>query len=99
MARYSNTLEISHVTPTLALYYSFYAPSTNPFQTTLGPADALDELRRRGCLLATKLWVDNHWSLILWKLAGMVYFDPRAELDPKRTRWCWSEVIRQLLYR
>jgi breast cancer 2 susceptibility protein len=37
--------------------------------------------------------------LILWKLAGMVYLDPELENDPKRKRWCWSEVIRQLLYR
>ena len=103
MSSCSNTREINHITPTLAFYYSFYIPPTNPSQDspgiTLGSSEAFEELRKRGCSLVTKPWVDNHWCLILWKLAGMIYLDPEAELDPNRTRWCWSEVIRQLLYR
>jgi breast cancer 2 susceptibility protein len=99
----SNSAELGHMTPTLALYYSFHTPSTVPLEadtgSTLGPSAALEELLSRGCSLATKSWVENHWCLILWKLAGMVYLDPEQEHDPKRKRWCWSEVIRQLLYR
>ena len=68
-------------------------------QATLGPKAALDELKRLGCTLATKPWVENHWGLILWKLAGMVCLDPASENDPRRKRWCWREVIRQLRYR
>ncbi|EIN13926.1 hypothetical protein PUNSTDRAFT_117563 [Punctularia strigosozonata HHB-11173 SS5] len=52
-----------------------------------------------GCSLATKPWVDNHWSLILWKLAGMVCLDPDKERESGTRRWCPREVMRQLLYR
>ncbi|KAJ7293018.1 hypothetical protein C8J57DRAFT_1111207 [Mycena rebaudengoi] len=95
--------ELSQITPTMAEYYSFRAPSSVPVAdsppTLLGPAAALEELLSRGCSLATKLWVVNHWCLILWKLAGMVCLDPDRENDPHAKRWCWAEVIRQLLYR
>jgi hypothetical protein len=37
--------------------------------------------------------------MILWKLAGMVCLDPEKESDVQRKRWCWGEVMRQLLYR
>jgi len=60
---------------------------------------ALDELHARGCTLATKPWIENHWALVLWKLAGLAALDPKNESDPARQRWCWPEVIRQLLYR
>ncbi|KAI6047891.1 hypothetical protein EDC04DRAFT_2555648 [Pisolithus marmoratus] len=89
------------INPRTALSYSFRAESLSArsHSTPLGHAAALEELQAKGCSLATKAWIENHWSLILWKLAGMVALDPRSELDPDRRRWCWSEVIRQLLYR
>lgn len=65
----------------------------------LGPSNAFDDLKRRGCSLVTKSWIENHWSLILWKLSGMVLLNPEQEKDPAKRRWCWPEVIRQLLYR
>jgi breast cancer 2 susceptibility protein len=102
----SATAELKQITPALALYYSFHTPSsTLPSEASpsppklLGPTAALEELIMRGCSLATKLWVDNHWCLILWKLAGMVCLEPERERDPQTKRWCWAEVIRQLLYR
>jgi breast cancer 2 susceptibility protein len=49
--------------------------------------------------LATQEWVDNHWTLILWKLAGMAALDPMRELDVDRKRWSWTEMMRQLRYR
>ena len=98
---------LSNITPTTALYYSFHTASTTPFFLTsslepavvLGPTEALSELLERGCTLATKPWVDNHWCLILWKLAGMVSLDPGQESDLTQKRWCWSEVMHQLFYR
>ena len=65
----------------------------------LGSAAALEQLLEQGCTLATKSWVDNHWAMILWKLAGMAYLDPESESDGKKKRWCWKEVMRQLYYR
>ncbi|KAF9469825.1 hypothetical protein BDZ94DRAFT_1286396 [Collybia nuda] len=50
-------------------------------------------------MLATRPWVENHWCLILWKLAGMVALDPESESNSSKKRWCWDEVMRQLLYR
>ncbi|KAG2156582.1 uncharacterized protein EDB93DRAFT_1127388 [Suillus bovinus] len=101
-----NVTELSQITPATALFYSFYTPSATPSEsvqpsdvTPLGPAAALEELHARGCSLATKEWVNNHWPLVLWKLAGMVSLEPEAESDPDRKRWRWPEVIRQLLYR
>ncbi|KAF7796563.1 hypothetical protein EIP86_007744 [Pleurotus ostreatoroseus] len=93
--------------PQTAPYYTFHTATTRPVYATntqlsnnkLGPSAALDELKSLGCKLATEEWVLNHWTLILWKLAGMVCLDPQAEDDDDRKRWCWPEVIRQLRYR
>ncbi|KAG1904752.1 uncharacterized protein F5891DRAFT_1012615 [Suillus fuscotomentosus] len=101
-----NVTELSQITPATALFYTFYTPSATPNEGVrpsdakpLGPTAALEELYARGCSLATQEWINNHWPLILWKLAGMVSLEPEAESDPDRKRWCWPEVIRQLLYR
>jgi breast cancer 2 susceptibility protein len=92
------------------MFYSFHTSSTTPLvpaslsqapqpTTLLGPSAALSQLLDKGCTLATKPWVDNHWAMILWKLAGMVCLDPERESDGREKRWCWGEVMRQLLYR
>lgn len=57
--------------------------------------DALDELHSKGCTTATLPWVQNHWALVLWKLAAMVRLAPSSANE----RWSWTELIRQLLYR
>lgn len=88
------------------MYYSFHTSVASPLSPTtssppiiLGPAAALDHLLDNGCTLATKPWVDNHWCLILWKLAGLVGLDPNRENVSNSKRWCWAEVMRQLFYR
>ncbi|KAL1737489.1 hypothetical protein EV714DRAFT_241592 [Schizophyllum commune] len=98
----TNLAELEEITPATAIDYFFYGPpgpSGEPVE--LGPPEALDALLKKGCTLATKPWVDNHWCLILWKLAAMVALDPEDETRPKDShkRWCWEEVINQLLYR
>jgi breast cancer 2 susceptibility protein len=91
---------LNWVTPTLALSYKFHCPAPPSLTPSLlGPSDALQSLLERGCILATEPWVENHWCLILWKLAGMIRLDPHREVIPEEKRWCWAEVIRQLLYR
>ncbi|KAF8498067.1 hypothetical protein F5888DRAFT_1825706 [Russula emetica] len=75
-------------------------PSSDPVLHHLqGSVNALRELKVVGCHLATQEWVDNHWSLILWKLAGMATLDPESEADVDQRRWCWAETMRQLQYR
>lgn len=81
----------------MPLYVEPSAPP--PTASTLGVNAALDELRDMGCTLVTKQWVENHWALVLWKLAGMACLDPKREADPGSKRWCWDEVMRQLRYR
>ena len=99
----SRTLvELTQITPALAPFYSFRATSntvdSGKFEKH-GPSAALDDLKKLGCNLVTKSWVENHWSLILWKMSGMVLLNPDEERDPPKRRWCWPEVMRQLLYR
>ena len=89
-----------------AIYYLFHSPSLQPVSSSslpptsasLGPADALEYLLKSGRKLATAEWVENHWRLILWKLAGMACLEPEKELTANK-RWCWAEVIRQIEYR
>ncbi|KAI0094432.1 hypothetical protein BDY19DRAFT_901619 [Irpex rosettiformis] len=104
-----NINELRQIAPETALYYSFHTPSSTPVDLyassqpsdvdTLGTTAALNELHNAGCSLATKQWVENHWVLILWKLAGMVCLDPESEMNPGKKRWCWREVMSQLRYR
>ncbi|PCH34230.1 hypothetical protein WOLCODRAFT_135579 [Wolfiporia cocos MD-104 SS10] len=101
-----NVVELSGTTPDLARYYFFHSSSSDPLSATFsstitsyGADAALLELHERGCHLATKEWVDNHWGLILWKLAGLVCLEPEREASPDTRRWSWNEVMRQLLYR
>jgi breast cancer 2 susceptibility protein len=80
--------------------FSKDSQSTNSTPPVLqGPIDAFRELKVIGGSLATQEWVDNHWFLILWKLAGMVTLDPENELDVNRKRWSWTETMHQLRYR
>jgi breast cancer 2 susceptibility protein len=74
-----------------AVYYQFIAEDAS----SLGTESALSVLQRDGCRLATAPWVDNHYAMILWKLAGQVQAQPKI-FD---TRWNWGEVIEQLKYR
>ncbi|KAF5313184.1 hypothetical protein D9619_002620 [Psilocybe cf. subviscida] len=101
---------LSQITPETAMYYAFnanpsssMASSSTPQPTSRGPVEALEALLARGCTLATRPWVDNHWALILWKLAGMVVLEASNNKDngakTSQERWCWDEVLRQLLYR
>ncbi|KAG5733003.1 Breast cancer type 2 susceptibility like protein [Termitomyces sp. T112] len=101
-----NAAELSQVTPSMAMFYSFHTPSSMPVlplsstpPVKLGPVQAFNSLLESGCTLATQDWVNNHWGLILWKLAGMVGLDPERESSTAQKRWCWNEVMRQLFYR
>lgn len=109
----SEVSELDQMTPSIAAFYSFTTRHAHPVprntqeiceaqeehELSLGPYAALQELKSIGCSLANESWVKNHWGLILWKLAGMVALDPETETDYTRKRWCWREVINQLLYR
>lgn len=56
---------------------------------------AFDALKKAGCSLLTKPWLENHWTQIVWKLANMAVLWPEAQSE----RWCYQEVLNQLLYR
>ncbi|KAG8969730.1 hypothetical protein FRC03_001075 [Tulasnella sp. 419] len=63
--------------------------------SSCGVDTAYDDLLQRGCDLLTRLWVDNHWGFVLWKLASLVCCSP----DLFEAKWNYPEVLRQLLYR
>ncbi|GAC95188.1 hypothetical protein PHSY_002763 [Pseudozyma hubeiensis SY62] len=74
-----------------AARYAFELPDRG----LLMQQQALEELHAKGCSNADMAWVQNHWTLILWKLAAMVRLEPSSASE----RWSWNELIRQLLYR
>ena len=74
-----------------AIYYQFVAADSS----VLNSEAALQVLLRESCRLATAKWVDNHWSQILWKIAGQIQAQPSLY----NVRWNWGEVIEQLKYR
>ncbi|ODO08518.1 hypothetical protein L198_00248 [Cryptococcus wingfieldii CBS 7118] len=81
--------EIAAVTPDNAALYHFALD-----QSTFGTQQALKAIRECGCSLATSRWVENHWTLILWKLAGLVQAKPELYED----MWNAEEVTKQLQY-
>lgn len=98
-----NVDELEQVHPSTALHYCFYSfPSADGEDAEpqlLNASAAYNELIKQGCSLATVGWVNNHWSLILWKLAGMAKLDPVSEQKVDTKRWCWENVMKQLRYR
>ncbi|TFY81492.1 hypothetical protein EWM64_g2524 [Hericium alpestre] len=103
-----NVDELKQITPETAIYYAFHSPGLesssglpvpNSTKDIYGAEAALEVLKELGCSLATKEWVDNHWRLILWKLAALMCLEPERETRDETKRWCWGEVIRQLRYR
>lgn len=64
-------------------------------ESDLGPAEALAKLKADGCEYATLAWTINHWSMIVWKLAGVI----QAQHNLFEGLWRWDEVVSQLLYR
>lgn len=93
--------EIPSINLRNAQYYRFNAPTFSQVASgstalrPLGTNDALASLREKGCSLATPAWVDNHWAMILWKLASLICACP----DLLRDKWTYHEVVNQLLYR
>ncbi|ODN98121.1 hypothetical protein I350_07763 [Cryptococcus amylolentus CBS 6273] len=81
--------EITAVTPDNAALYHFALD-----QSTFGTQQALKAIKECGCSLATSRWVENHWALILWKLAGLVQAKPELYED----MWNAEEVTKQLRY-
>ncbi|WVQ79198.1 hypothetical protein IAT38_001294 [Cryptococcus sp. DSM 104549] len=75
------------------------AAATNyQFQTpggVFGSHQAFDLVQKDKCFHATDKWVRNHWSQIIWKIAGEI----QAKPDFYRTKWCPGEVVSQLKYR
>ncbi|KAG8818991.1 hypothetical protein FRC17_010635, partial [Serendipita sp. 399] len=47
----------------------------------LGVDAAFSEMKRRGCTLLEKAWLENHWSLVVWKLANIVAVWPSTQAE------------------
>jgi len=83
--------EICTIDLSSAIHYQFIAQDA----TTFDSKAALRVLLRDSCRLATAKWVDNHWSQILWKIAGQI----RALPTLLEEKWTWTHVVEQLKYR
>ncbi|CUA67485.1 Breast cancer type 2 susceptibility protein homolog [Rhizoctonia solani] len=74
-------------------YLSLKAASTFSFPQG-GHTEMLNALQDRGCTLADKEWVKNHWGQVIWKLSGLAHSGAEAT-----EKWSWDEALRQMLYR
>jgi len=91
----SSPEEIWKIDSTNASFYSFCDP-TDPTRPNLDHSAALVELVAAGCEGLTPAWVENHWALVLWKLACLVRSKPSLFQEEK---FSWEEMLRQLKYR
>jgi breast cancer 2 susceptibility protein len=82
--------EIAKIDPQNASFYHFSVGTDMK-----GPDDAYKRISTEGCSQIGPTWVEQHWSLILLKLASIV----RAKPALWETKWTYEEVIRQLKYR
>ncbi|KAF9516595.1 hypothetical protein BS47DRAFT_1340741 [Hydnum rufescens UP504] len=88
--------ELPQITPANAIYHVFHAPDARAGEPLiLGVAAALPYLRQRGCSLATQEWVDNHWSLVLWKRASIICCKPTL----LKELWSFESTCKDLMYR
>lgn len=82
--------EIYAINPSTAAFYTFLDDGIMK-----GPEDVMRELHNEGLTHVGRDWVQNHWRMILWKLACIVRMDPRLFSE----KWSCREVVRQLKYR
>lgn len=86
--------EIWEINSSNAAYYSFC--DTTDRTRNLDHSIALVELTAAGCEGLTPAWVENHWALVLWKLACLVRSKPSFFQEEK---FSWEEMLKQLKYR
>ena len=60
-----------------------------------GANEAYARLIEADCTFMTDAWVENHWSLIVWKSASLV----RSKRDELEKMWNWEYAVDQLFYR
>ena len=77
--------------PSQAPKYVFAGPDG----ASLDVDAALESIKQRGCVGATRKWVQNHWHLILWKFAAYAAARP----SDARVYWSWEQLLEQLCYR
>lgn len=81
---------VGDIEPWNALYWAFEEDGERK-----GVEAASEALKKAGCTLLEREWLQNHWSLIIWKLANTVLMWPATQAE----RWSFREVLNQLLYR
>ncbi|KAJ9094408.1 hypothetical protein QFC21_005947 [Naganishia friedmannii] len=82
--------EVNAITPTTAAFYTFLDEGIMK-----GPPETLKEFEKEGLTYVELEWLENHWRMIVWKLASIV----RAKPDMLCEKWKYREVKRQLQYR
>ncbi|GHJ86783.1 hypothetical protein NliqN6_3185 [Naganishia liquefaciens] len=82
--------EIAVINPVTAQYYRF-----SHLDLMKGPKDVMDDFRLEGLGHTGVDWFENHWRLVVWKLASLV----RAKPQLLSEKWSYCEIVRQLKYR
>jgi breast cancer 2 susceptibility protein len=82
--------EICAINPATAGFYTFLEGGIMK-----GPEDVLREFQNSGLAHVGIQWVQNHWKMILWKLASIVRMNHHLFSE----KWNYREVVRQLKYR
>ncbi|KAJ9119559.1 hypothetical protein QFC22_003268 [Naganishia vaughanmartiniae] len=82
--------EMNAITPATAAFYTFLEEGF-----LKGPPETLKEFEAEDLTYVDLEWLENHWKMILWKLASIV----KAQPDMYREKWNYREVKRQLQYR
>jgi breast cancer 2 susceptibility protein len=90
MSTFRRPPEIILVNPSTAPYYRF-----SYLDIMRGPQDVMEEFRAEGLGHVGIEWFENHWRMIVWKLASMV----RAKPELFQQKWTYREVVRQMKYR
>jgi hypothetical protein len=67
------------------------------FDGNWGPKEAREEMIKAGTLTSRTPfnWVENHYGLIVWKIASLIRSYPNTFLS----QWNSSTILNQLLYR
>lgn len=84
------------IRPNEIIFMTLPKAAKHKFLGQFGSAFAYEELLNFGkCSKIRRDWVDNHWTLIVWKLAGIAKAKPREWQD----WWDFGKVCEQLKYR
>ncbi|KAI8063719.1 uncharacterized protein B0P05DRAFT_237095 [Gilbertella persicaria] len=95
--QYTKEQLLSKQIPISVIYMTVQSAKKYVFDDDWGPKKAEQDMIQKGCLphCLSFAWVENHYTLIVWKMACLI----RSYPDQFRDCWDKQRVLDQLLYR